>query len=477
MFPNSALGDDSRLRKAIRSTGLKIARVVSDVRTVSGIQMVDVFDADNGSEHKDVPIMRATSEYISFPYVKADGSNTDLLKFGVSVVLGFLEGSRAPVVLGVVNSGGGGSFREIRSSDTRTGEKAKDNSIPQSFEGDRAFANDENASKIILRSADGDISVFVFDIDLDAFNNAKSPSEKEAILQEALSRSPNFDLFLYGAQAAFRVLRNVKGTTLDFENDNERVLNARYWGLYKNTVEYPYIASLAHRIRNIENLLDALGDLMKALKTLAGAGNPIDLVTGLPDLVKAVDTFLSLLTGTNKPSVVRNQLAFGIDKNLGLPSLKFIRDQGGDTFLPLFFYQAMANIFGISTTTINSGDDIDRPLGFGGSPQLDPLNLKLLKSDGTPFNFGELVSQLMEDVEVAPNPVPDQPPLKLKDMPVVLNKIKDALAGAGLNVAFDETLPGKSGPISWESLMSSLIHLGVHYAGTASGSHLGLVEE
>lgn len=471
MFPNSSLSENSRLRKAIRSTGLKIARVVSEVRTVKGIQFVDVSDADSGSEHKDVPIMRASSDFVSIPYQKADDSAADLIKFGVYVVLGFLEGSRAPVVLGIINNGAGGKFKQIRSHSKKSGDKLKDNAAPFAYEGDRSLTNDENASAIRIRSADGDISVFVLDMDLKAFNNAKTPEERANLLAEAISRSPNFDIFLYGINSAVRILRNTTGTETD-SNDNERVLNARYWGLYKNTVEYPYIASLAYRIRNIEDLLDALGTFVTALKTLAGAGNPLDLVAALPNLVDAATTFLGLLTGTKKPSVVRNQLAFGIDKSKGLSSLLFVREQGGDTFLPLFFYQAMANIFGISKTTIESADNIDRPLGFGGTPQLSPLNLELLKNDGTPFDFGELVSSLMEDVIVMENP-----PTKLSDVPVVLDAIKSALSGAGLNVDFDETLPGQSGPISWESLMSSLVHLGVHYAGTASGSHLGIVEE
>ena len=67
MHPNSALDQDSRLRKSIRSMGLKIARIISEVKTIQGVQLVDVFDGESGSDYKDVPILRPTSDFVSLP--------------------------------------------------------------------------------------------------------------------------------------------------------------------------------------------------------------------------------------------------------------------------------------------------------------------------------------------------------------------------------------------------------------------------
>ena len=463
MDPNSALDQDSRLRKAIRSTGLVIGRITSEVKTRAGEQFVDVFAGDAGSDYKDVPILRASTDFVSLPKGTAVETNKDVLKHGVNVLLGFLYGTRSPVVLGVVNSGGGGPLKTVRSDESRTGDKELDNGLPVAYSGDRMLSNEENGSRIIIRSADGDISVFVWDLDLDAYNKAKSPEDREQILIESLASSPDFSVFLYGMQSSFRIIRNSTNQTVELTNDNERVLNARYWGMYKNLVEYPYIASLAYRIRSLEDLMDAIAKVMEALKVLAGAGNPIEIVNALPKLLEAVQTFIDLLLGKS-PKTVRSQMAVGFDPEKVLTSVLFVRDQGGDTFLPLAAYAAIAKQLGLTATSVANGDQVDRPFGFGGSDQIPPL--------GLPFeiNLQEEIAKEMGELEILPG-------TKLKNVPGAPDAVKAALEGVAFPTDFTDSFPGSAGPMVWESLMSSLIHLGVHYAGTASGTHLGLTEE
>ena len=453
MFPNSGLDQDSKLRKAIRSTGLKVARVSSPVKTSRGVQYVDVFDGDSGSEYKDVPILRQSADFIALPHGSSGADAGDILAFGVAVLLGFLEGSRAPVVLGVINSGAGGELKQVRAAGTRTGVKKLDNALPLPYEGDRMLSNEENVSRIILRAADGDISVFVWDMDLEAYNKAKTPAEKEAIIQESLSRDPNFDLFLYGAAASFRIIRNSTNQEAEILNDNERILNARYWGVYKNLVEYPYIASLAHRIRTLEDLMGSMLTVMEALATLAATGDP----TKLPDLAPSLADFIEAAAGPKNPEAVREKITFGVNTKQTTPDVEGVRDQGADQFLPLVVYEWIANQIGITTQTIESSDDIDRPMGFGGSAQLGELF--------PPEQFATF-SPLTNVVAAA---------LTGKVPPDKLNLILTQVAAT--NPAFSDAAPGGNPGVQWESLMSSLVKLGIHYEGKASGTvHAGLTE-
>ena len=481
MFPNSTPGEDSRLRKAIRSLGLKIGRISSPIRSMGNCQVVDVADPDSGSEYKDVPVVRPDASFVNFPYNQIEDS-TDVLKNGISVLLGFLEGTRAPVVLGVVSQGLGGAFRQMRSNEARTGDKTKDNAAPQLYEGDTGVTNPETGSLLAIRGADGDVVVVVYDLDVAAYDSAKTPEERSAILAEAASRSPDFFVSLFGENGAFRLLRNP-----DLANDNslnnrdtERVLNARYWGMYKNLVEYPYVASLAARVRNIEDILSLFENLMKALQKLSNATDPVGMVNALPELAEAVAAILEALLGGNKPSRVRNQLTYGLDIDAPtivdkVASIQFTREQGGDTFLPLFYYQAAANFLGISTKPLTTSDSIDRPFGFGGSQQYGALDAPVAES------VADILKQAMEDFVIGPG-APGAPGMKLGDLPE--QQQQDVLSGLNsvfnqLEVPFEDTYPEAAGPILWESLMSSLVRLGLHYEGSAhdDGDHLGIVEE
>ena len=455
MHPNSALDQDSRLRKSIRSMGLKIARIISEVKTIQGVQLVDVFDGESGSDYKDVPILRPTSDFVSLPGGVQELSNTDVLKNGTSVLLGFLEGSRSPVVLGVVNSGAGGIFKQIISEEARTGDKKVDNGLPVPFDGDAVYGSQKVASTIIIRSDDGDIGLYVFDVPLVEINNAKTPAERNAIFEEAILRNPNFDIFLFGMESAVRILKVTNANVIP-TNDFERVLNARYWGAYKNLIEYPYIASLAARIQNIEDLLDALGTVMNIFKAVFS--NPADLVTQAPNAVEGIETLMDLLTGTKKPQTVRRQLAFGADRDLGPASLQILREAGGDTFLPLVVYEAIGNILKIHNpilTNSKEDKDINRPIGFGGSNQLNQLF-----PDGFPGakSFDSIIAEAMGEIPVTIEGVP----VKIKDSEIAKNAVASVLNTAGLNVPLSDTEPGVAGPNKWESLMSPLIKLSVH---------------
>ena len=463
MFPNDTPGGDSLLRKAIRSTGLKICRISSEVKNLGNSQVVDVSDPDSGSEYKDVPILRPDGAFISLPFKKVEEAQ-DVLRHGTSVLLGFLEGSRAPVVLGVLSTGLGGAFARPIEQNKKTGDKKTDNAVPNLYEGDTGLTNPQTGSLFAIRSDDGDVSIVVFDIDKNAFNLAQNQAEKNTIVQEALSRSPNFDVFLYGAFGSARFLRNPNPNFVNAPQniDTERVLNARYWGMYKNLVEYPYIASLAYRIRALEDRSSALEQFMKAFQT-ALSGN---FIAGVPALLTAMKDLMKVLSGNLNGQTVRRQLYQGFDQDKGLLSALFVREQGEDSFLPLVYYQEIAKMAGIAVATMSDEDDIDRPFGFGGSNQIGPLKIPIENS------VKDIFIEALKDVELAPG-------VTFGDFETAAPQMKDTinLILNQLDFDFSDTFPSIGGPVAWESLMSSLLNLGLSYQGKATDSHFGIVEE
>jgi hypothetical protein len=388
----------SRLRKSIRSGGLSMARIISPILARKGGLFVDVEVSDSGTVFNSVPILRPDIAPVIYPAPLEydDTRNTaDYVLKNAYVLIGFLEGTSSPVVLGLVRS----SFSRRSSSSISSSTSGTTTSGHETATvNDGVLKARDPYSRVMVKNVNGDILLVAFDLDVTEWERLPGPEQRQSKLRAALLYgNAKVQVTLRGNKSIMRITRNQIRGTSEFQTQPEhpayeRFLLARHFVTYKNLLEYPYIASLAHRIaaleKRVQTIVDlGMGEMMQVSPVFLGYKSN----TTEPFLKNAYNSIMVDVDGpgSNPPVPITSVHSDAVKEALGTgdtqsPNPKAVHEEiksgystgsgiNEMTVRGLGDYANMANRIGLRTAFF--GNDLDVPVGFGGTDQGAALGL------------------------------------------------------------------------------------------------------